>query len=151
MSTTVIAQPLDVLTLWDRAWADRDADSLASLFAADAEFVNVVGLWWHNRESIRQAHAYGFDVIFGASTFEFIAHRVRSVGQDGAVVHGKWKLTGQDTPHGLATGDRFGVFMFVLERDGQHWKVVAAQNTDIIAGAESIAVVGGQSNPTDYR
>ena len=151
MSTIVIAQPLDVLALWDRAWAERDADSLASLFAEDADFVNVVGLWWHNREAIRQAHAYGFDVIFGASTFEFTSHRVRSLGPDAAVVHGKWKLTGQNTPLGQDAGDRFGVFMFVLERDGQQWKVVAAQNTDIISGAESIAVVGGQSRPTDYR
>lgn len=151
MSKYLITEPLEVLILWDRAWADRDAEGIASLFAEAPEFVNVVGLWWHDREAIRQAHAYGFDVIFGESTFEFISHRVRSLGSAGAVVHGKWKMTGQHTPQGVDTGERFGIFVFVLERDGQHWKVVAAQNTDIIAGAESIAVVEGQSSPASYR
>ena len=32
----------------------RDSDALASLFDEDAEFVNGTGLWWHDRESIRQ-------------------------------------------------------------------------------------------------
>lgn len=148
---TVMTSPLEVLKLWEHAWAARDADALAALFVSDAEFVNVVGLWWHDRPAIRQAHAYGFDVIFGASTFEFIGQRRRDVGDDGAVVHGKWRLTGQQTPQGVSNEPRYGIFTFVLERKANKWLVVAAQNTDIIAGVESIAVVDGASVATDYR
>ncbi len=151
MSTFVITEPLDVLTQWDQAWAARDADALAALFVADPGFVNVVGLWWHDREAIKQAHAYGFDVIFGDSEFEFVSHKVRNLGSGAAVVHGKWKLTGQHTPTGQDTGERFGIFIFVLERRQNQWFVVAAQNTDIIAGVKSIAVVDSQSTATDYR
>ena len=149
--STIISTPTDVLALWAQAWAVRDADALAALFADDAEFVNVVGLWWHDSAAIRTAHAYGFEVIFGDSDFEFTRHRVRSVGPDCAVVHAKWRLTGQYTPTGQDTSARYGIFTFVLERTTDRWLVVAAQNTDIIAGAESIAVVDGSSVPTDYR
>ena len=43
-------------------------DAIAALFDPDAEFVNVVGLWWHDREAIRRAHAYGLTRIFQHST-----------------------------------------------------------------------------------
>lgn len=150
-SSPMVNDPIEVLDLWTRAWAARDADALAALFVSDAEFVNVVGLWWHDRSAIRRAHAYGFEVIFGASTFEFVSARQRMIGADGAVVHGKWRLTGQVTSAGVSTEPRYGIFTFVLERNSGKWRVVAAQNTDIIAGVESIAVVDGTSQPTDYR
>ena len=51
-----------------RGVEQRDPDALASLFDSDAEFVNVTGLWWHDRASIRKAHAYGLERIFSAST-----------------------------------------------------------------------------------
>ena len=40
-------------------WNDHDAEGIAALFAEDADFVNVVGLWWRNRRAIRKAHDYG--------------------------------------------------------------------------------------------
>lgn len=38
--------------------------ALAALFTEDADFVNVVGLWWTTREQIRDNHAYGFRHMF---------------------------------------------------------------------------------------
>lgn len=144
-------QPQDVLGLFAQAWADRDAGALADLFVEDAEFVNVVGLWWHNRADIQTAHAYGFEVIFGHSRLSFVQERSRMIGHSAAVVHGKWMITGQMTASGEAAGTRYGIFTFVLERGEGGWKVVAAHNTDVINGAESIAVIDGSSTPSDYR
>jgi hypothetical protein len=47
----------EIPSLFVQAWNSRDADALASLFDENAEFVNVTGLWWHDRDSIRRAHA----------------------------------------------------------------------------------------------
>lgn len=38
-------RPVDVVRGWEAAWNSADADALAALFAEDAEFVNLVGLW----------------------------------------------------------------------------------------------------------
>lgn len=68
------------------AWNARDAAALAALFVEDADFVNVVGLWWHKRADIQRAHAYGLRVIFDQSSLRAGGIKVRLLGQDYAVV-----------------------------------------------------------------
>lgn len=139
--------PADVVVGWERAWNAADADALADLFADDAEFVNVVGLWWHDKTNIRAAHAFGFAKIFPESTMKMQPPRVRLIGSDAAVVQSKWDLTGQVSPTGEPAGDRQGVFTFVLERRSSGWITVAAQNTDIAPGKQThINSPAGQSS-----
>ncbi len=123
--------PENVITRWQEGWNAADADALADLFADDAEFINVVGLWWHDKDNIRGAHAFGFAKIFPGSRIAMAQPRVRYVGKDAAVVQSRWNLTGQVTPSGKPAGDRAGIFTFVLERREEGWIAVAAQNTDV--------------------
>ena len=73
--------PLAVADAFAAAWNDYDAEALAGLFVEDAEFVNVVGLWWHDREHIRQAHAYGFRKIFRNSHMKLGRTAVRDLAR----------------------------------------------------------------------
>ena len=87
--------PERIAEIWVEAWNRRDADRLAELFVEDADFVNVTGLWWHDREAIRRAHDYGLRTIFEQSTIALVERRVRWLvsGPDAtpaaAVVHAK--------------------------------------------------------------
>ncbi|MGK9232137.1 SgcJ/EcaC family oxidoreductase [Inquilinus limosus] len=47
----------DVPAAFIAAWNRHDMAALAALFAEDADFVNVVGLWWRSRAEIEAAHA----------------------------------------------------------------------------------------------
>jgi|AntRauTorckE6833_2_1112554.scaffolds.fasta_scaffold01815_6 hypothetical protein len=47
-----ISSPEEIPGRFADAWNERDPYKLASLFDEDAEFVNVVGIWWHSREDI---------------------------------------------------------------------------------------------------
>jgi uncharacterized protein (TIGR02246 family) len=117
----------------------RDPDGLADLFDPDAEFVNVVGLWWHDREAIRKAHAYGLSRIFGRSTLRVGAVRTKQLADDIAVVHARTTLSGQ-TPIG-ATGSpqaRASIFSFVGRRTAAGWRCASAHNTDVVPGAETL-------------
>ncbi len=67
--------PRRIADIWVQAWNRRNADRLAALFEADAEFVNVTGLWWHDREAIRRAHDYGLRTIFDQSTIALVTRR----------------------------------------------------------------------------
>lgn len=49
MDHPVLDRPEDIPAAFVAAWNARDPDALASVFVEDAEFVNVVGLWWHVR------------------------------------------------------------------------------------------------------
>lgn len=143
-------KPEDVLDKWTQAWNTLDADALADLFDEDAEFVNVVGLWWHNRADIREAHQYGFDHIFSKSKIWFSEKQTRLIGESAAVIVAKWSIEGQHTPGGGDAEQRSGIFTFVLEKFDSEWLVVAAQNTDLVRGASSLTVVDGVTQSAAY-
>ena len=135
------------------AWMARDPDALADLFEADAEFVNVVGLWWHDRASIRAAHAYGLEVLFPESTLTVVRTREKPLADGVTVVHARMTLTGQTGIGQVKTpGQRRTVFSFVMRRGPEGWRCASAHNTDVVAGAEThVRDADGVLRPADYR
>lgn len=145
-------RPEDIAPAFAAAWMDRDADALAALFAEDADFVNVVGIWWEDRAAIRKAHHYGLTTFFRASRLTLGRTKLRRIGPDAAVVHARMILTGQIAPDGSEAGRRTGILSFVMARqeDGG-WLCVSAQNTDIVPGRETFVRQGDDLVPKDYR
>lgn len=146
-------EPEEIPALFVDAWMKRDADMLASLFTEDAEFVNVVGLWWHNRNDIRKAHAYGFENIFGDSDLVLRETKVKYLSGNSAVVHARMRLKNQTPKVEVNTPSlRQNIFTFVVQKMGSHWICVSAHNTDIIPGAETnIIDEEGNFRSVNYR
>lgn len=143
----------DIPSLFADAWNTRNADALASLFDDDAEFVNVTGLWWHDRNSIRTAHAYGLDRIFNKSTLSIDEVRVKPLSEDLAVVYAQMILSGQ-TPIGTIKepGSRTTILSFVVHRADGGWRCASAQNTDVIRGMETnVLSEDGTFRSANYR
>jgi uncharacterized protein (TIGR02246 family) len=143
--------PKDIPRLFAEAWNSRKAKVLAHLFAEDAEFVNVVGLWWHTRSDIERAHDYGLRTFFKASTISARRVDIKKLGEDVAVIHVRWKLAGQVGKGGDTLEDRFTIMTFVAQQLEDGWIVAAAHNTDIIPGKETLAAKDGQLDAVDYR
>lgn len=150
----VSARTPDALpALFVEAWNKRDPDALASLFDEDADFVNVTGLWWHDRASIRTAHAYGLARIFNKSRLTVDDIKVKQLSADIAVIHARMTLSGQ-TPVGAIEhpGPRANLFSFVVHRTSERWLCAAAHNTDVIPQMETIVVdVDGTYRAANYR
>lgn len=147
----MLTDPRQVADGFAEAWNDADADALASLFVPDADFVNVVGLWWTTRDQIRAHHAYGFRHMFGDSVLILRRVTVRRLGDDAAVVHAAWRMTGQVNPDGGGAGERTGVLTCTVARqpDGG-WLAVSAQNTDAVPGAQTHVATGDRLVPENY-
>lgn len=146
-------EPGDIPALFVEAWMNRDAKMLASLFKEDAEFVNVVGLWWHNRKDIEKAHAYGFEKIFPNSDLVLRETTVKHLSREIAVVHARMRLKNQ-TPKGevKTTSLRQNIFSFVVQKQKDFWICVSAHNTDIVPGAETnIIDEEGNFRSVNYR
>lgn len=148
-----IKKPEEIPDLFVKAWNYRNADGIADLFDEDAEFVNVVGLWWHTRQDIRKAHAYGLKTIFNKSLLEVRRVKVKYLSDNVAVVHARMRLTGQtalgETKH---PASRNNIFSFVAHRTSQGWMCASAHNTDVIPGAETnIITESGEVRAVDYR
>lgn len=145
------ATPEDVPEAFRAAWMARDARALAALFADDADFVNVTGLWWRTRQEIEHAHAYALGSFFADTTLRLGRVAVRQLSADHATVHARMILDGQIDTDGKTLGQRRTVFLFVLERRDYGWIAVAAQNTDVVPGAETHAMTDGTLEGRDYR
>jgi len=146
-------QAEDIPRLFVEAWNRRDPDALASLFDSDAEFVNVTGLWWHDRRSIRDAHAYGLERIFNASTLAINEVRRKQLSDDVAIVHAAVTLSGQTAIAGIEhPGSRKTIFSFVVHRMAGRWTCASAHNTDVIPNMET-NVIGddGALRAANYR
>ena len=125
------------------AWNSHDMEAFGALFAPDAEFVNVTGLWWKGCEEIQRNHAFVHGSIardavslsmpahlygvFKTSTHSFDLVEVRFIRSDVAIAHGAWTLVG-DARTPIA---RHGVMTLVLRHDGDRWVYAAVQNTEI--------------------
>jgi len=145
--------PEEVPRIFVENWNKRRPDLMVEIFVEDADFINVVGLWWTNRETIFKAHDYGLREIFPDSTLEIIKLKVKMLSETVAVVHARMKLTGQSPISGEKGGIRRTIFSFVVQkRENDIWWAVSAQNTDIISGMETfIRAEDGSLKPVNYR
>jgi len=146
-------RPNDIPRLFVEAWNKRDADALASLFDSHAEFVNVTGSWWHNRASIRKAHAYGLERIFNASTLAVNELRLTPLADDVAIVHAAMTLSGQTPIAAIRQpGSRKTIFSFVVHRVADRWMCASAHNTDVIPNMETNVIDDdGAFRAANYR
>ncbi|MEM7642999.1 MAG: SgcJ/EcaC family oxidoreductase [Pseudomonadota bacterium] len=146
----MVAAPEDFVPAFIAAWMARDGTALAALFAEDADFVNVVGIWWEDRGAIAKAHSYALTSFFAKTRLAAGRVKVRDLG-DVAVVHARMGLSGQTAPDGRTAAARTTILNFVLHRREGDWICVSAQNTDVTPGAETQLAENGTLSPKDYR
>jgi len=65
-------------------------------------------------------------------------------------VHGRWRMEGQRAPDDTVLDPRRGIMLLVLRRTGDGWTIAAAQNTDIVPGAETMAASDDGLSGADY-
>ncbi len=118
------------------AWNRGDAKAWTAGFAADADFVNILGMHFAGRQAIEDRHAQLFATIFQGSQLEVSVEKVRFLGPDAAVVETLHRLRGfARLPPGIQPTDAAGELRtrlkYVLERRPAGWAIVSAQNTAI--------------------
>ncbi|MBX6421547.1 MAG: SgcJ/EcaC family oxidoreductase [Nevskia sp.] len=132
-----VAEVTQVVHAFAECWNRHDMNAFAELFAPDAEFVNVVGLWWKGRDEIKKAHEFTHATMFKNSrltiTDVFVRFPVASI----AIARSRWVLEGHVSPEGAPLPPRTGILLSVLARSSGVWSIIDAQNTDIIEGALS--------------
>ncbi len=112
-------------------------EAFARLFAADAEFVNVVGLWWKGRTQIKEAHEQTHATMFKHSRLSILETSVRFPSPRFAIARSRWRLEGHVAPDGQALPPRTGILVNVLASDGGTCTIIDSQNTDVVEGVLS--------------
>ena len=135
--STARAEVERVVAAFAEAWNRHDMEAFAELFAPDAEFVNVVGMWWKGRAEIKVAHEFTHATMFKGSRLTILETSIRFPEPRLAIARSRWLLENHVSPDGEPLPARNGVLVNVLAlRDGR-WSIIDAQNTDIIEGVVS--------------
>ncbi len=124
------AQIKRIAANWERAWNKHDMKLLAGLFTEDADFVNVGAKHWRGRKEIQEQHTARLSQ-FLESTYKTKKVTIHFLKPDIALVHVDWALTGDKEPDGTPRQSREGVFTWVVVKQGETWRIRAAQNTNV--------------------
>ncbi|RUW77275.1 MULTISPECIES: SgcJ/EcaC family oxidoreductase [unclassified Mesorhizobium] len=133
--TIAVSKPEDAAIAFADAWNRHDMDDFGALFCEDANFVNVVGMWWKNRSEIEAAHRATHGSMFRESRLEGVVSSVVGLSPGLAALHYIWTLTGASAPDGSPAGPRKGILLLIVKEEQSGWRIKVAQNTDIVPGA----------------
>lgn len=113
------------------SWNAHDMAALASLFANDADFVDVFGNWFKDRGAIERVLTQRHATVFRESRFTGKEVAIRTVTPGFAVVHAVIELSGAFDREGRQLPPGLGVITSVMERTDEGWRIVALQNTPV--------------------
>jgi uncharacterized protein (TIGR02246 family) len=117
-------------TRFAETWNQHDMTAMATLFAEDADFVNVVGMYWKGRDQIRQEHARLHGLQFKESVLTIRSVTVRFLNPDVALAHIKWALEGERDSDGTSRPRREGVMSWVVTKREGEWQIASSHNTN---------------------
>ena len=135
--TSEAAEVTRIVHAFAEAWNRHDMNAFAELFAEDAEFVNVVGLWWKGRAEIKSAHELTHQSMFKNSRLSIQDVAIRFPAPGFSIARCRWSLEGHVSPDGAALPMRNGILVNALQDVGGVWRIIDSQNTDVIEGALS--------------
>ncbi len=132
-----LAKVTNTVRAFAECWNRHDMEAFAELFTLDAEFVNVVGLWWKGRDEIKKAHEFTHATMFKNSQLTMSDVSIRFPAETIAIARCRWVLEGHLSPEGKALPARNGILVQVLSRNSEIWSIIDSQNTDVIEGVLS--------------
>lgn len=117
---------------WREHWNQHDAAAIGALLADDVDFTSVLGPAGRGvgREGFVQSHAGMFQTLFARSVWSNDTVTIDFLRPDVAIAHVFWSTIGDDMPGRPPGVPRRGKFLWVLEKQPQGWRIVAAQNTE---------------------
>jgi uncharacterized protein (TIGR02246 family) len=116
---------------WEASWNKHDMNEMATLLTEDAEWVNVVGMWWRGRADVRQAHVVYHDTVFKETPYHAQAVTVRFVNPDTAIASVKWKKGSFVAPNGVTYPEAEDMMSMLWVRQSGKWLIALGHNTTI--------------------
>jgi uncharacterized protein (TIGR02246 family) len=118
---------LEIVRRLEQAWNNGDSVAWTAEFADDADFIHVLGGFFHGSQDIERGHRMIFDTIYKGSHSRYEVEKVRFVRPGVAVVfiraHLKWYLNSQEQ-------DIQARPTLVAEKTPTgEWKIAVFQNT----------------------
>lgn len=123
----------NVIAAFIESWNSKDIEKFGALFAENADFVGVTGLWTSGRETIVKRHLEGFSNMQSKSRLEIIETKTKFLSEVISIAHSNWKMSGQQSIDGKELSDKKGVWTVVLQKQAdENWLIIALHNSNIV-------------------
>jgi uncharacterized protein (TIGR02246 family) len=109
----------------------RDAKAGTLLFTRDADFVNVLGMWWKGAAEIEREWGARFGTGLKGATFKIVDMRISFLKPDVALAHVTSEITGFVGPDGQLVAPHNERSLRVFTKEGGQWRVRAFHNTTV--------------------
>jgi uncharacterized protein (TIGR02246 family) len=118
------------------AFNNHDAKSLATLFLADGEFTNVVGVSAKGRKAIEEFHAPMFEgkpgyFSFKNSTLKNETPKISVIRPDVASVDVFWSMDRCFLPDGSELKNRRGLITLLMVKENGNWGIAIMHNAEL--------------------
>ncbi|GAB3565780.1 SgcJ/EcaC family oxidoreductase [Spirosoma luteolum] len=117
------------------SWTNHDYSDIARWATPDADWVNIVGMWWKGRDAVRDAHQLFHKAMFRQTPLQTVRTDVRFVTPDVALVHHLTRVGVYTTPGGQTMGNDQNLATLVLVKQNGTWLLTAGQNAVVDARA----------------
>lgn len=115
------------------AWNRHDMDAFVADTTPDIDWVNIVGMHWEGRETVRRAHAVLHKGMFAHSRLlPPDSLELRQIAPDVVIAVTVSRIEGAaPTPSGQPYPEGGNILSLVFVRTGQGWRIAHAHNTPI--------------------
>jgi len=116
---------------FETGWNRHDMDVMFQACTADAEWVNVVGMWWRGLADLKRAHGVYHDTVFANTPFTIDEIHVRLLTGDAAVAVVRWNKGPFTPPDGRPRPASRDMMSLFLVKQAGRWLITAGHNTTI--------------------
>lgn len=121
----------EVINGYADSWNQREGRGFGDGFTADADFVNLFGMYFSGKTEIENRHVQILQTILKGSTLQILDSSLREVQPGLVIALVRWKLLGNGKHFQLNTAGeiREGIFTQVFIKRDDKWLITASQNT----------------------
>ncbi|MGA2647532.1 MAG: SgcJ/EcaC family oxidoreductase [Candidatus Sulfotelmatobacter sp.] len=116
---------------YEGIWNNHRLSELGTLFTEDAEWVNVVGMWWRGRADVVKAHEVFHATMFREVNIRCSGMEIRGIAPDVAIATLTVEVDDYVTPDGREMNGVVDHLTFVLVKIGGEWLIASGHNTTV--------------------
>jgi uncharacterized protein (TIGR02246 family) len=110
-----------VAAAYEGAWNRHDMNAMAVLFTEDAEWVNIVGMWWRGLREVKRGHQWVHEALFKNTPIHMDSCSVRLVAPGTAISVVTWTKGSFVTPDGKQISEGKDRMTMYLVKRGSRW------------------------------
>jgi uncharacterized protein (TIGR02246 family) len=120
-----------VVRSFEAVWNSHRLSDLGKLLTEDAEWVNVVGMWWHGRTEIVKAHETFHAGMFREVNIRCTEIEIREVAPGVAIGIVTEKVDNYVTPEGTQMNGVVDRLTLAMVKRAGEWLIISGHNTTV--------------------